>query len=338
MFVALLESDKRRVEAVDAVRKQRHICPRCFDFVILHRAGVNRANFKHGKNSACPFGKSESWQHEQAKAAILAGARARGLNAEPEFEVISIDGDRRADVVVLAPAREPATDDRSRCRAFEVQYSAISYQNLMVRSNAYMSAGVPVLWIPVIDVEKFKPSEMYSIVGTRLICLSGYSAPIWVEDIARLHRRLWIYVPQTNGFWRAWIMPHWSYKNPSNDGQDSNGNYYSGSNGYWRQAAKKRDLYLDGPHPFEALRIVAGNHSDNQVIAPNGEKRWLVELLPDGKETALFPPIEQRRTQHFANGRNTGDYVYVEWLTTAEVDRKVQFSCIEMLPKIDDSV
>jgi Competence protein CoiA-like family len=336
MFVALLESDNSRVEAVDAIRKLLYICPRCFERVILHKGKKRRTHFKHGKNSDCPYGQGESLQHEQAKAAIVAGVRVRGAIAEPEQEVLSIDGDRRADVIAFAPPNE-ATKDKSKLRrAFEVQYSAISSDDLMTRTNAYMAVGLPVLWIAVIDHEKFK--NIYSVEGTNFVCVSGYSAPSWVEDIARLHRRLWIYVPQTNGFWRAWLLPHWCYKNPTDPYFDSAGEHHSGSNGYWYQAAKKRELYLEGPYPFTALRIVAGNHSDNSAVAPKGEKRWLVELLPYGIETALSPPIEQRRCPHFHNGRDTGSYNYVDWVTANGSDFKAVFSSLSKLTSLQNDV
>lgn len=333
MFVALFENDKSRVEAANAIRELRHICPRCLDLVILHRGTVKSLHFKHRKDSSCPYGRGESWQHEKAKAAILAGVRASGAVAEPEQEVLSIDGDRRADVIAFAPQSETTTDRLKLRRAFEVQYSTISFDELMARTNAYLAEKLPVLWIPVIDEDKFK--DLFLVEGTSFVCVSGCSVPSWVEDIARLHRRLWVYVPQSNGFWRAWLMPHWCYKNPTEPYVDGNGEHHSGNSGYWYPAAKKRDLYLDGPFPFDALTIVAGNHSDNPAVAPNGEKRRLVELLPDGIETTLAPPIEQRRCPHFHNGRDTGLYNYVDWLTAEGSDCKASFSSISELPSVE---
>lgn len=333
MFVALLESDQSRVEAANAIRKLRHICPHCFELVILHSKKVKRPHFKHRKDAECPYRQSESWQHEHAKAAILAGARAKGLIAEPECEVLSIDGDRRADVIILAPSTDLTKNEMQRRRAFEVQYSAISYCDLMKRTHAYMAASLPLLWVAVIDDGKFK--TLHRVNGTNLVCVSGYSVPSWVEDIAHLHRRLWIYVPQSNGFWRAWLLPHWCYKNPTDSFHDSYGEYHSGSSGNWYQAAKKRDLYLDGPYSFGSLKVATGKHSDNPLIAPNREKRWLVELLPDGFETELDPPIEQKRCPHLHNGKDTGFYTYVEWHKFNGSDAKATFSLLGQFPKLE---
>lgn len=330
MFVAILERDKSRVEAANAVRKLRHTCPHCLELVILHRGKIKRPHFAHRKDSACPYGKGETWQHEQAKAAILAGARAKELVAEPELEVLSIDGDRRADVVVYAPSTDPTKNESKWMRAFEVQYSTISFDDLKRRTNSYMAASLPVLWIAVIDDDKFK--TIYSVEGTNLVCVPGYSVPSWVDDFASLHRRLWIYVPQSNGFWRAWLLPHWCYQNPSDSYHDSNGEQHSGSSGYWYSAAKKRDLYLDGPYSFDALKIATGNHSDNPIVAPKGQRRWLVELLPQGIETSLAPPIEQRRCPHIHNGRDTGFYTYAEWHKSDGNEAKAKFIPLDSLP------
>jgi hypothetical protein len=333
VFVALLENDKIRVEAANAIRELRHICPRCFEPVILHRGTVKRPHFKHSRDAGCPYGQGETWQHENAKNAIMVGARVRGLEAEPELEVLSIDGDRRADVVVFAPSDGTAGRKLSKGRAFEVQYSAISFDHLIARTNAYMSAGVPVLWIAVIDDDRFK--TIHRVEKTSLVCVSQFSVPSWVEHIALLHRRLWIYIPQADTFWRAWLLPSWCYRNPTEDYYDSNGEQHSGSGGYWYQAAKKRDLYLDGPFSFDTLKIATANHSDNVVIAPNGEKRWLVELHPHGIETVVSDPIEQRRTPHYHKGKDTGFYNFVEWVSVDGRDIQAKFIKLDQLPRTE---
>lgn len=336
MFVALQEDSETRVEASEAARGLRYICPSCLELVVLHQGKVKRSHFKHSKDAKCPYGQGETWQHEQAKAAILRGARARGLEAWPELEILSIAGDRRADVVVYAPNDGAQKDKPRRRHAFEVQYSAISAEDLIKRTKAYMAASVPVLWIAVIDEGRFKTK--YEVEGSDLICISQFSVPSWVEELSRLHRRLWIYVPQSNAFWRAWLLPSWCYKNPIDAYYDSSGEKHSGNSGYWYKAAKQRDLYLKGPFSFEAIKIGTANHSDNVIVSPNGEKRWLVELHPNGSETALSAPIEQRRTPHIYNGRDTGFYNFVEWMNVDGVETKAKFIKLNMLPRIGNNV
>lgn len=330
MFVALLKEGNTRVEATEALRESVHLCTRCSGQVILARGKQRRAHFRHPKDSSCPYGVGETWQHEQAKAAILEGARARGLVAYPEQEVLSIDGDCRADVVVMAPQTALSKDEAKRRLAFEVQYSAISSENLTMRTNSYMAAGVPMLWIAVIDHSKLK--SIHKVNEIDLFVVNEFPVPSWIEDIARRHKRLWIYIPQTNGFWRGWLEPHWRYKNPS-DGYDSSGQYHS-SGGYWFPAAKRRDLYLSGPHPFQSMLIVRRNHSDNPLISPNGEKKFLVELLPNGDETPLSCAVEQRICPHLVDGHDTGFYNYVEWHTIDGRDTRATFSVQSCLPSL----
>jgi Competence protein CoiA-like family len=332
MFVALLEDDKSRIEATTAVRELRHLCPRCSENTILVRGKKNRAHFRHPKDTSCPNGVRESWQHEQAKAAILEGARFRGLIALPEQEVLSIDGDRRADVVILAPQTDPPVDDSKRRLAFEVQYSAISCDDLITRTYAYMNAIVPVIWIPVIDQSVLRSIQMVN--ETNLFLVRGYSAPTWIEDIARLHKKLWIYIPQTNGFWRGWLLPNWRYKNPSDSYYDSDGQHHSGGGGYWYHAAKKRDLYLEGPYSFAELNIVRINHSRNQMVSPKGERRFLVELLPSGNETLLECPIAQRKRPHIYRGKETGFFDYIECFSNDTDNTLVTFTEDIILPQL----
>jgi hypothetical protein len=195
-----------------------------------------------------------------------------------------------------------------------------------------MSAGVPVLWIAVIDEGKFKAIDR--VEKTNLIRVAEFSVPSWVEDFARLHGQLWIYVPQTDAFWRAWLLPRWCYKKPTEPYFDTNGEYHSGNQGDWYQAAKKRDLYLDGPFSFDVLKVATANHSDNAIIGPKGKKRWLVELRAQGAETYISCPIEQKRIPHYYNGKETGFYNFVEWVSVDGIDIQAKFTNLIQLPRL----
>lgn len=332
MFIGLIEKCRTRVEADCASKQSEHVCPRCLSGVILAQGKVRSAYFRHHSNSDCPYGRAETKQHEQAKLAILHGARRRGLNADAELEVLSIDGDRRADVLVYAPSTANEKVPPLRRYAFEVQYSALATEQLMSRTLAYMSAAVPVIWIAVIDQTKLK--SIFKVDENGMFVVSEFSVPSWVEDIGMLHQRLWLYIPETKGFWRGWLLPNWQFRNPTDSYYDSSRAYHSGRIGFWRQAAKCRDLYLMGPYSFDALKIARRDHSMNKVIAPNGEKRSLVELLPDGVETPLECQIEQRRIWHMRNGEETDDYYYAEWLSVDGKDVKATFSKVNSLPAL----
>ena len=115
--------------------------------------------------------------------------------AAPEVEVLSIVGDRRADVLVWAPQSEPPKPDDQRRMAIEVQYSAIESTSLSDRTTAYMNAKVPVIWIPIIDAAKLK--TILRVDGTNLFKIPEYSAPFWIADMAAMQGHLWLYIPET---------------------------------------------------------------------------------------------------------------------------------------------
>lgn len=327
MFVAHLEGGDYRIEAAAADRCNYHTCPNCNERVLLAKGRMRRPHFRHTKDSICTFS-GESWQHEDAKAAILKGARVRGLKAEPEVPVLSVEGDRRADVLVWAPETNKLKPLDYRRLAFEVQHSACDPAHLVNRTRAYMAAGVPVIWIPVVDQNKLK--EIFKVKSMNLYCSVGYSTPNWIKQIASIHDKLWVYVPQTNGFWRAWLLPHWRYKNPT-EGYDADGNCHSGG-GYYFRAKIQRDLYLQGPFLFSELSILRVNQTKNKTVSPKGEAAYLVELLYGAKEFASQCPIQQRRERLVSDGVDTGIDRYVEWLICGDEEREACLEQVERLP------
>ncbi len=331
MQIALGSPDKTRIEAKDAIKGKDYACPNCAEKVIFAKGNKYRWHFKHAKGSACAYG-GETWQHEEAKFSILEGTRPRNLMATPEWPVLSIEGDRRADVVVWAPQTDPPKDEDRRRLAFEVQYSAIDFDALAVRTQAYMAAGVPMIWIPVVDVSKFK--FVQSLVGLALFRVAGYSAPVWIEAMKSIHGHLWIYVPQTKAFWRGWLLDHWLYKNPS-EGYDADGNQHS-SGGYWYQAMRKRDLYLEGPFEFRSLKIVRIDHSKNKLVSPKGQKRFLVNLVPDGEGKRPICPVEKWKKAHVVDGMDTGFYSYADWVRIGCDWQEAGFDSCEALPTLNN--
>lgn len=327
MLVALETPSNARTEATVAEKGHGYICPTCSEKVIFAKGLKYRWHFRHDKNSTC-LSAGETWQHEEAKSSILLGARCRQLSAEPEVPVLSIEGDRRADVIIWAPQTDPPKPDDQRRLAFEVQYSAVDCDALISRTQAYMAAGVPVIWIPVVDESKFKSLE--SVVGPSIFRISGYSTPPWVETIHALHGHLWFYVPQTKAYWRGWLLDHMLYKSPT-EGYDAQGEYHT-SGGYWYSAKRERDLYLEGPYDFGALKIARVNKSDNALISADGQRRFLVELQPVADGSLKICPIAKRRKPHIVNGRDTGFYSYEDCLRLDDRLLPAAFKACAALP------
>ena len=330
MFVALEIATQVRTEADVADKRSSYACSKCNEKVILAQGKKVRWHFKHGRGSECSYSKGETWQHEAAKSVILMDVRSRGLRAEPEFEVLSIEGDRRADVVIWAPNSDPSKDSDLLRRAFEVQYSAIETESLRCRTQAYMTAGVPVIWMPVVDEQRFtgdakSPRPIEHVLGTNLFRVYGYSVPFWIDDIESLLGHIWIFVPQTGAFWKGWLLTHFLYRNPS-DGYDSDGNQYS-SGGYWYSAKKLRDLYLEGPYSFGSLGIVCVNQSANKFLSPTKEARFMLDLIPPDGEKGTTRPIEKRRRTH-----ENGFEDYADWVRIGDDWELAQFELMGKMP------
>ena len=100
--------------------------------------------FGHRAGTACAYAARETWERQQAKEDFAAAFRARGLACEVEADVLSSEGDRRADVLLHAPG------DAFRL-ALEIQHSVVDYATLERCTQAYLAAGVPVAWLAVLD-------------------------------------------------------------------------------------------------------------------------------------------------------------------------------------------
>jgi competence protein CoiA len=242
MLVALAP-DGTRLEAPSAVKGPNFSCPGCKETVKLAKGRIRRHYFAHLNGSVCRYATKETWQHEQGKTDIAAALRARGVECDLEVDVLSIDGDRRADVLVTAPGGEYQI-------AIEVQHSPIDYSALETRTGAYITAGFAVVWVPVLDRGKLeKPGR---IEGTNFYYFGQYSAPPWQIWIHALQGRLWFYDPVIRAFWVGKFDKSMIYENPRTwfDGGSE-----QSSGGYWRSSTRWSTLFLEGPFELAQMRL-----------------------------------------------------------------------------------
>lgn len=124
MLVALLNDC--RVRASVARRDEPFLCPGCDKSVLLVKGKVRVVHFRHKAIANCRFGAGESDAHLSAKNKFFEVLTLLGLKAEPEVDVLSIEGDRRADILVIAPEKKGGEPEHARRVAIEVQVSAIT--------------------------------------------------------------------------------------------------------------------------------------------------------------------------------------------------------------------
>lgn len=209
----------------------------------LAKGRIRRAYFAHRPGAVCTYATLESWEHQQAKEDFAAAYRARGLTCEIEAAVLSVVGDRRADVLLHAPKGDYKI-------AIEVQLSPLDYADLETRTAAYFSCGTPVIWVPVLQRKRL--DTVQRIAGTNVYYLGQYATPAWQVWLDDLQGKLWFYDPIARGIWRASLDACMLYRNPSSwfaDGEEQSGG------GYWYSSGKWNSLFLEGPYSLASVRV-----------------------------------------------------------------------------------
>lgn len=242
MLIALRGDDRARIEAAQAAKGPAYSCPGCGEPVTLAKGRIRRPYFGHRPGAVCSYAALETREHQQAKEDFAAAYRTRGLSCDVEVEVLSIDGDWRADVLLRAPG------DGYRV-ALEVQHSALDYATLERRTGAYLAAGVAVVWVPILVRKGLgDPSR---IAGSEIFYVSRYSAPPWQLWIHDLQGQLWFYDPVIRGVWRGMLDKCMLYRNPTSWFED--GEEHSAS-GDWYASERWSSLFLQGPFSLSQLR------------------------------------------------------------------------------------
>ena len=319
MFVAIEQQSRVPTEASQASRGVGYECGKCEDGVTLVLPKSRRSHFRHKPLSDCSYA-GESWQHEEAKGVILDSLRSRGIKAQPECICLSLDGDRRADVLAWAPETEHFAEEDRRRIAFEVQYSSIDQSQLELRTTSYMKQRIPVIWVCVVDQNRLGEMAVESTSNT--LRVGGYNAPEWVRQIAAMRGHVWIYVPKISKFFKGWLLPNRRWIE-SKTWYDSDGSERS-SGGYWEPYARLRDLFLEGPYDFFDLRLVRIGTTNDK--GPADGWRVLLDLVAPGKTKNQPRPVEQRNVPHMVNGFDTGFSVWEEWIQFEGKWMRAQFN------------
>lgn len=238
MLIAL--HDGTRVEAWVAEKGPAYICPNCRREVILKKGQVVTHHFAHKPPVTCSWATGETQAHLKAKKALHDALIARGLRAEVECEVLSTEGDRRADVLVWG---------RNNSRlAFEVQHQPLDFPAIDRRTRAYMAAGVPVVWLALIKPDALAMAET-TPAG---LVIHRYSVRPW-EKWAHAYGMgsLWFIDPESGQLWQGTLKEH-RIEVPYSSWYSSDGDEQS-AGGYSYGSKRWRELHLQGP--FEPTKV-----------------------------------------------------------------------------------
>jgi Competence protein CoiA-like family len=211
--------------------------------------------------------------------------------------VLSIEGDRRADVLVTSP-------DGQRSYAIEVQHSSLDIGQLENRVRGYLAANVAVAWILVANLDKIAPQRL---LGSNIVRVLQYAAPAWQKWVYEFHDDMWVYDADSRQIWRALFWNHYRWKNPQDYWRD--GEEHS-SGGYWYSSDRWRDMYLQGPFEISDLRIKPVKRAAQVIMGCSLDEGRGFELILDGAQKDW--PLRRVKVDHQTEHGYSGYYHYVD--------------------------
>lgn len=238
----------RRTEAACAKRGEQFQCPSCQSEVILKRGQIVIAHFAHRAGAKCAWAKGESRQHLESKQTAVEALRCRGLQAEVEYYVGSLFGDRRADVMTWSP--------KGQAVAIEMQNSNIGLDLLYSRAKSYVEAGIAQIWIPFI---REKILEGAIVREDDSLVIEKYSPRPFEKKIYYdlFGRVIWMYDANRKKIWRCKMEDFYLWMSGS-EYRDENGDEIFREGGYYKSKRWVK-LVLEKPYCFDDVKLVVRN-------------------------------------------------------------------------------
>jgi competence protein CoiA len=240
MLVAL--HNNLRLEAWAASKGNFYYCPNCKAEVTLKQGRIAISHFAHKPLAVCSWASGETKEHLNAKTLIRDALRQRGYEADYEVELLSVGGDRRADVLARNPSGVRV--------AFEIQHTPILFDAIEQRTQAYITAGVPVIWVGILS-SKMKADADPTSQGIRI---TQYVIRPWEKWAhAYYFKNLWYIDVENECLWQGTFsdyhieVPISSWYNEYAEEQSAGG--------YSRVSKKWKTLDLRGPKPISELSI-----------------------------------------------------------------------------------
>ncbi|HEY3696755.1 competence protein CoiA [Phenylobacterium sp.] len=264
------------VEAAVAKRGVDYACRGCGKPVIFKPGRVRISHFAHHPGSECSYGGLMSAEHLKAQHIIAEALRERGVGVELEAPVLSLVGDRRADVLAWPSARPTVRI------AVEVQASDITIDLIDARTRSYAAEGIAPLWLRLYDFGKWESPQTLTRCNTVWIEKHHLrSWERWAYD--HLGGRLWFMDSRTFRVWRATFIQAHRYNEIST--WFGPGGTEESAGGDWREIIRWVEMSLEGPFSVVDLRLSRG-----RVRGPDGNTRLAAWFLAPGEETAPRDP------------------------------------------------
>lgn len=232
-----------RIEASDANRTDRYICPHCKCDVILKAGRKVIWHFAHKPPTTCTWAAGETKGHLEGKKYFRDEFVSRSIKAEVEFVVDTLPGDRRADVLIWSP--------NGQRYAVELQHSNIGLVEIEARAEGYTRAGIAQIWIPfirsgILEGAKVIPGGLF---------IEKYVPRLFERWVHGFHGKdgMWMYDPSDKSLWHARMAAHELHVEYSS--WYGPGGEEMSSGGYNRTSKKYKELTLKGPFALHGLGL-----------------------------------------------------------------------------------
>ncbi len=224
-----------------APKGPEYVCPSCHAAIVLRKGAIRVPHFAHKPPTDCSWAAGETAEHREAKIAVRNAFRLRGFLAEFEVEVLSIAGDRRADVLVTSP-------DGLACWGIEIQHSPLLYPAIEARTRGYMAAQIPVLWMGILS-EKMRAAAEPAAGGLKI---DRYSIRPWEKWASALNfGELWYVDASTGSLWQGTFGDYLIHREATS--WYETGGVEQSTSGYSRRSKRWRTLLLKGPFSISQL-------------------------------------------------------------------------------------
>jgi len=275
--ILIAHTDAGRVEAAEAIRGTRHVCPNCLSEVILKRGRIVIAHFAHKPPVECDWARGETLAHMEAKRIIAESFVSRGLRAEIEWPVPTLPSHRRADVMVW--------NDRGDSVAVELQHTAIDLDEIEARAFSYAGAGIAQIWIPFLSDQIWDEADAVKKPdGRSEYFVRRYPARPFERWIHGFNFGLVPYFdPTSKVLWFGSMEGHWISGDGSTWYDQWGQEQYSA--GYNRWSKRWRELTLVGPYQPKEIRILPKRRTAKSL----GHYHW-----PGGWYIEPYVPRERR--------------------------------------------
>lgn len=233
MLVASLNGN--RIEALMAERRTDYCCPQCNTLLVLKKGAIKVAHFSHKPPTDCTWGSAETQHHLRAKVILRDAFRAKGFLADYEVPIQSLQGDRRADVLVR-------TADGRFQWALEIQHTPILFDAIERRTGAYMAINLPVIWVGILNSAM---RENATVIDGGIL-IRNYTIRPWEKWAHALaFKELWYIDPDEGTLWQGSFGEHLIHVESTSWYEPGGEERHAG--GFTRSSKRWRTLTLKGP-------------------------------------------------------------------------------------------